>query len=88
MAFLSMASDLTATVDTNNTWDAFVRDLLTGTTSLVSVNREGTSSSIGGLVNSPEISADGRFVTIESGANDLVTADTNGTFDVFVRPVP
>ena len=33
----------------------------------------------------PAISADGRFVALQSGANNLVGGDTNSTVDVFVR---
>ena len=31
------------------------------------------------------ISSDGRFVAFDSAATDLVSGDTNGWFDVFVR---
>jgi hypothetical protein len=43
VAFDSLASDLVAN-DTNGTGDVFVRDLKTGTTTLVSVNSAGTAS--------------------------------------------
>ena len=83
VVFESQADDLVAN-DTNGTVDVFVRDLVGGTTTLVSVTKTGTasgngSSSVGG------ISADGRFVTFTSDASDLVANDTNKTFDVFVR---
>jgi Tol biopolymer transport system component len=81
--FRSFASDLVAT-DTNGTGDMFVRDLQTGTTTLVSVNLAGTDS--GNEYSYPGvISADGRFVAFESLASDLVATDTNGVVDVFVR---
>src|SRR5438477_347716 len=35
--------------------------------------------------SSPQISADGRFVVFVSGASNLVTNDTNGVNDIFVR---
>jgi Tol biopolymer transport system component len=38
-----------------------------------------------GLVDSPSISADGRFVAFSSEATDLVPNDLNGVADVFVR---
>ncbi len=64
-----------------------MRDLQTGTTTLVSVNRAGTDSS-NGVSYVPVISADGRFVAFESDAsNQVIENDTNGTLDVFVRPV-
>jgi Tol biopolymer transport system component len=34
---------------------------------------------------SPFISADGRYVVYDSGATGLVSGDTNGKFDIFVR---
>ena len=86
VAFESLASDLVAN-DTNSTVDIFVRDLKTGTTSLVSVNSAGTGSGNRFSI-SPFISADGRFVAFNSFATDLVDNDTNGTVsDVFVRSV-
>ncbi len=64
--------------------DVFVRDLQTGTTRLVSVNRAGTDSGNGfSGGQSPVISADGRFVAFWSLASDLVATDTNGVADVF-----
>jgi subtilisin-like proprotein convertase family protein len=34
---------------------------------------------------SPSVSANGRYVAFQSGADNLVAGDTNGVFDVFVR---
>jgi Tol biopolymer transport system component len=82
VAFDSIATNLVP-ADTNGDNDVFVRDLVTGRTRLVSRNSAGTpgnSDSFG-----PSISADGRFVAFNSYATNLVPADTNGTFDVFVR---
>src|SRR5439155_11854285 len=70
--------------DTNATLDIFVRDLKTGTTSLVSVNSAGTGSG-NRASDLPAISADGRFVAFRSAASDLVANDTNATSDVLVR---
>jgi Ca2+-binding RTX toxin-like protein len=83
VAFRSAADDLVAT-DTNGLKDIFVRDLQIGTTTLVSVNKDGTDSGIG-YSWANEISADGRFVAFVSWADNLVVTDTNGTADVFVR---
>jgi Ca2+-binding RTX toxin-like protein len=83
VAFQSDADDLVAT-DTNGTRDVFVRDLQSGVTILVSVNKDGTGSG-NGSSNFPNISADGRYVAFTSRADDLVATDTNGTSDVFVR---
>jgi Tol biopolymer transport system component len=83
VVFQSYASDLVAT-DTNGEPDVFVRDLQTGTTTLVSMNRLGTNGG-NGSSGGPSISADGRFVSFTSGASDLVFNDTNAAGDVFVR---
>ncbi len=83
VAFESTASILT-TDDSNSRSDIFVRDLQTGTTTLVSVNSAGTA---GGNRNSyaPSISADGRLVAFESNASNLSSNDSNFTSDIFVR---
>lgn len=56
---------------TNGLEDVFVRDLQTGTTKLVSVNRFNTAGGDLGSRN-PSISADGRIVAFASSASDLV----------------
>jgi hypothetical protein len=83
VAFVSIASDLVPN-DTNNTSDIFVRDLVTGVTTLISVNAAGTASGNGGSFEL-QISADGRRVAFSSMASDLVPNDTNGAADIFVR---
>ncbi len=85
VTFYSYATDLVATSDTPFlTSDAFVRDLRTGRTTLVSVNAAGTAT--GNSESFPvALSSNGRFVLFESAASDLVTNDTNDTGDVFVR---
>ncbi len=91
VAFASNAPDLVP-VDANGTWDVFVRDLQTGTTTLVSVNATGTGSGneqsgVTGSLSIPTyaISGDGRFVSFSSEASDLAANDTNGLEDIFVR---
>lgn len=83
IAFRSDASDLVATGDGNNARDTFVRDLQTGTTTLISANTSGVSGNAASDSNS--ISGDGRFVTFQSRATDLVANDGNGNADVFLR---
>ncbi len=80
--FQSEASDLMPG-DTNGVTDIFRRDLVTGTTELVSVGASGSSanSSSSDAVMTP----DGRYVTFVSTASNLVSGDLNGTPDVFVR---
>lgn len=69
--------------------DVFVRDLLLGTTELVSVATDGTPgndfSGMFGMEFGLAISANGRFVAFQSLASNLVAGDSNGTFDIFVR---
>jgi len=72
VAFESAASDLILN-STQGLSDVFVRDLLTGTTTLVSVHNASDSNS---LSTAPLISSDGRWVTFESTAFDLVTNQT------------
>lgn len=59
----------------------YVRDRLLGVTELLSVGLGGAPS--GGWTG--DISSDGRFVVFASDANDLVSPDTNGEVDVFLR---
>jgi Tol biopolymer transport system component len=82
MAFDSRSSNL-VTGDTNGTWDVFVHDRQTRTTtrvSLASGGAEGNHDS-----EYPSIGADGRHVAFESDADNLVAGDTNGNWDVFVH---
>lgn len=82
VAFDSEASNLVSG-DTNHSRDIFVHDRQTGQTTRVSVASDGTQGSSGSY--DPSISADGRYVAFESGASNLVSGDTNGAGDVFVR---
>ena len=81
VAFESLADDLVA-ADSNSSGDAFVHNRATGRTELVSVARDGSQAS--GPSLGPEISRDGRVVTFQDTANDLVAGDSNGNYDVFV----
>ena len=69
--------------DTNNSPDIFVRDTLTGTTTLVSVSTNGLPGN--GTSEMPAISASGRYVAFHSTAANLVVGDSNGYVDLFVR---
>jgi Tol biopolymer transport system component len=82
VAFHSKGSNLAAN-DTNNVQDVFVRDLQFAVTNCLSVDDAGT---IGNLMSgNPSISANGRWVAFHSNASNLVSSDTNGLTDVFVR---
>jgi len=67
----------------NNSDDIFVRDLLTNTTTRVSVDSAGNPGNDSSV--NPSISADGRFVAFHSGATNLVPGDTNNNDDIFLR---
>src|SRR5208282_5459283 len=80
--FESSASDLVAG-DTNNVTDVFVRDLVNGTNILVSVSTNGGFGN--GNSGSAVMTPDGRYVAFVSSASNLVTGDSNGIPDIFVR---
>lgn len=91
VAFQSLATNLVKG-DTNGFEDVFVRDLVTQKTTMVSVTPAGKPGNglTGGLNTcSVSISADGNTVMFTSYATNLVSGDTNGFMDVFVRgPLP
>jgi hypothetical protein len=82
IAFRSYASNLVSG-DTNNASDIFVHDLQTGSTERVSVSTDEEQANDGSY--EVAISADGNVVTFSSRATNLVSGDTNGSWDVFVR---
>jgi Tol biopolymer transport system component len=82
IAFSSLADDLVAG-DTNGFADVFVHDRLTGVTTRVSVDSSGGQAN--GDSESPSLSGDGKLVTFNSYATNLVTGDANGNSDVFVH---
>ncbi|MBS1793312.1 MAG: VCBS repeat-containing protein [Acidobacteria bacterium] len=92
VAFPSTASDLTTISDTNGATDIFVRDMVTHTTQLVSVNVDQNAAG-NDFSADVTISADGNVVSFYSAAqsNQLAagTSDfgsiANPTGDVFVR---
>ena len=85
VAFNSDATNLVAG-DTNGRVDAFVRDRVAGATTRVSVANGGAQANDHiQAVDAPAISADGRYVAFGSWASNMVTGDTNGKQDVFVR---
>ncbi len=84
--FISFASTADNLVpgDTNGAYDIYVHDRVTGINERVSVSSAGTQADDYSLYYSA-LSADGRFVTFESAATNLVPDDTNGVADIFVR---
>jgi len=83
--FVAFYSDATNLVpeDTNGALDIFVTDLITKTSSRVSVSSEGQQANADSYY--PSISADGRYVVFTSVANNIVSGDTNNKEDVFVH---
>ncbi len=89
VVFASMADTLVPK-DTNGnatsregTLDVFVRDLVAGRTTRVSVGNG--PSQANGTSRRPAISASGRYVAFDSSADNLVRGDTNKQIDTFVR---
>jgi Tol biopolymer transport system component len=90
IAFASFASNLVSGTIPQGVDNVFVRDTCAGapigctpTTTLVSASNSSTpGNAASGL---PSISANGRFVAFNSDAQNLVSGDTNGVMDIFVR---
>lgn len=80
VAFQSTADDLVPG-DTNGVTDVFVHDRSTGTTTRVSVASDGAQGN--GTSSLPSISGDGRYVSFQSSATNLVPDDTFGVQDIF-----
>ncbi len=81
VAFVSHATNLVPG-DVNGQ-EVFIRDLRDGSTERVAVNQAGSQATRAS--NHPAVSADGRFVAFESIAANLISGDTNGREDVFVK---
>jgi Tol biopolymer transport system component len=69
--------------DTDMMFDVFVRDLLTRTTTLESVSTDGTKGT--GASSWPFITDDGRYITFQSDARNLVAGGTSGVQHIYVR---
>lgn len=82
VVFHTIADDLVAG-DTNASVDVFVRDVQTGTTTLVSVPAGGGPGN--SHSGNADMSADGRYIVFNSSATNMVDGDTNGQGDVFIR---
>lgn len=82
LVFSSFASNLVPG-DTNRTRDIFLKDLRSGTISLVSVSTNGGSAN--SVSSFPKITPDGRFVVFLSAATDLAPGDSNRLDDAYLR---
>src|SRR5262249_24481372 len=85
VAFSSLATNLDAGPDTNQRYDVFLRDVVAGTTTRVTVGVDGESL---GDSFDPTVSADGRLVAFASASKNLVSSPPPANFtQVFVRDV-
>ena len=87
VAFNSTGTNLVPD-DTNGFNDVFLKDMTTNVTTRVSTDSAGvqgneavTIAGGGGLT----ISGDGRYVAFISAATNMITDDTNGVLDVFIK---
>ena len=83
VVFVSEADNLVPD-DNNGEFDVFLHDRSSGTTSRVSQGVNGAEANGFSGWSPPVISGNGRYVVFESEANNLVTGDNNGTWDIFV----
>ncbi len=82
VAFQSDASDLVAD-DTNQMRDVFIYHIGSEIIEVVSINSEGIQGNASSSF--PVVSSNGRYVTFESNATNLVADDTKNYIDIFVR---
>lgn len=82
IVFASDANNLVAG-DTNPYRDIFVHNQFSGETTIMSVSEGGASAN--SYSDVPDISVDGRWIAYASQASNLVSGDSNGKWDVFVR---
>lgn len=85
VVFTSVASNLVVG-DTNGQADIFLYDRQGNTMFRASVTTSGAEANGGSYRG--RVSADGHYVTFMSLATNLVSGDTNGTYDIFLRDVP
>lgn len=85
VAFSSQAENLVSGIS-NGLVNVFVRDTHANTTICASITPQARAADgSSGQWGFPSLSADGRYVALDSAATDLVAGDTNGVRDVFVR---
>jgi Tol biopolymer transport system component len=82
VAFGSRATNLVGN-DTNGKADIFVRDVVTGVTSRVSTDSSGRQANNTSF--DATIAPGGGFVALSSLASNLVSGDTNGARDIFLK---
>jgi hypothetical protein len=70
--------------DSNNSFDVFVKDIASGTVYRAST-RDGGAQSAYPDCNLSSLSGNGRLVAMACNGSDLVSGDTNGVSDVFIK---
>jgi Tol biopolymer transport system component len=78
-----LTSSVNVPTDLNGLNDVYLYDCVNGTNTLVSHSPDGKGP-LGGDSDSPDISADGRWVAYRSAGTNLVPFDLNGAADVFL----
>jgi hypothetical protein len=84
IAFTSSATNLDTS--TNGVSQIYWRDRTTQQTELLSINNSGTNGGSPGSAF-PDISSDGRYVTFQSLATNLLSTVTNGNSHIFVKDI-
>jgi len=88
VGFASAGNDL-VDGDTNGAVDVFLRDMVAGTTTMVSATQTGAPGDLSSGLNSSsgahEISDDGRYVAFTSNATNLVPTPNNSKQQVYVK---
>jgi len=92
ISYASTSSNL-VTGDTNGKQDVFLYDRINDTVKRVSVDSAGVQGNDSSALSAAStnlrhaVSNDGKYVVFESAATNLVTGDTNGVNDIFIRNV-
>jgi|SRR5215213_1096866 len=84
VAFESLATNLSSISDTNAQPDVFMRDLESGSTTLISANSANTASA-NAASRSPVISGNGQRVFFETTGTNVTANDVGSGLDLFVR---
>lgn len=84
VAFQSSAPNLVDD-DTNLADDIFLHQVATGSTIRVSVKSYGDQTPALSITEMGDLSGDGKWVVFNSNAGNLVSGDSNGVHDVFIR---
>jgi TolB protein len=86
VAFDSYADNLVDGDDGNGWIDLFLRDMKQDKTKLLSATPAGNSGNDESAYYSATMTPDARWVAFNSGADNLVGSDSNGsTYDIFIR---